>query len=325
MSTPPPPPCWILSDGTAGMEAQARGLADAMGLPYQLKAIRPSRLSRAMPTLARLPGIPAVAGGGDRLDPPYPAISISCGKRHAGAAIALKRISGDRVFTIHIQDPRIAPRLFDVLVIPEHDPTRAANVITTTGSLNRIGQALLDAEAAVFASQVSQLPTPCVAVNIGGDTREYRVGRDRAESVSKALASFADRHGCGLLITTSRRTGPEFMAALTRLADRPDTIVWTGDGSNPYLGFLGLADAIVVTSDSINMVSEACSTGKPVYILPIGDAPKRRAAFLDHVRAAGLARPFDGSLESWSYEPLRETERVADMLIARLKASGILV
>jgi mitochondrial fission protein ELM1 len=317
------PQCWILSDGTAGMEAQALGLANAMGLEATVKTITPSKLLRILPRLAQLPGLRA-ATAGDTLGPPYPAIAITCGWRHAGASIALKRLSGDRVHTIHIQDPRISPSLFDTLVVPAHDPTRGPNVITTTGSLNRINDALLSQEAAAFAAQVQHLPTPRIAVNLGGHTRQYAVDAPMAKKIVASLSALADSHGCGLMITPSRRTGAVLMAALSPLATRSDTVLWQGNGPNPYLGFLGLADAIIVTADSINMVCEACSTGKPVHLLPLGVEPRRRADFLQDIFASGCARAFNGSLEVWDYTPLRETERVADLLVTQLRFSGIL-
>lgn len=317
------PSCWILSDGTVGMEAQAVGLAKAMGLAPIIKSIKPSGPLRLFPRLGRFPGIP-VAAGGDPLQAPFPAIAITCGRRHAGASIALKRRSGGKTHTIHIQDPRIPPSLFDVLIVPEHDPTRGPNVITTTGSLNGISNALLAREAKECAEQVAQLPRPRVAVNLGGDTRQYTVDDAMAAILARGLTRLLDEQGCGLMITTSRRTGAPLMAALAPLAERIDTVVWTGEGANPYLGFLGLADAVVVTADSINMVSEACSTGKPVYILPLGGEPRRRAAFLDTIRDRGMARDFNGIIETWSPPPLRETERVAARLIAQLQGSGIL-
>ena len=317
------PQCWILSDGTAGMEAQARGLAKAMGLETTVKTIAPSKLLRMLPRLARLPGMPAETAG-NTLGPPYPAIAITCGRRHAGASIALKRLSGNQVHTIHIQDPRISPSFFDTLVVPEHDPTRGPNVITTTGSLNRINEALLSQEAVAFIAQVQHLPKPRIAVNLGGNTRQYAVDSPMAERIAASLSALADSHDCGLMITASRRTGPSLMAALSPLATRSDTVLWQGDGPNPYLGFLGLADAIIVTADSINMVCEACSTGKPVHILPLGPEPSRRAAFLQDILASGRARTFNGSLEIWDYTPLRETERVAALLVTQLRSSGIL-
>jgi mitochondrial fission protein ELM1 len=319
----PAPDCWILSDGTAGMEAQAVGLADAMGLVPTIKSIRPSGPLRLSPRLGALPGFPPTAGG-DSLAPPFPALSITCGRRHAGASIALKRQSGGTVHTIQIQDPRVPSSLFDTLVVPEHDPTRGPNVITTIGSLNRVNDSFLSSEAAKFADQATHLPRFRVAVNLGGDTQQYKVDTTMADRVVAGLLDLLNQAETGLMITTSRRTGEPLMAALAPLLGRRDTIVWTGDGPNPYFGFLGLADAIVVTADSINMVSEACSTGKPVHILPLGREPRRRAAFLDTVRAKGLARDFNGSFDSWVPEPLRETERVAALLVEQLRREGIL-
>ena len=305
------------------MEAQALGLADAMELDTTVKSITPSRVLRALPWLARLPGV-SVAAGGDPMSPPYPAIAITCGRRHAGASIALKRLSKGKTYTIHIQDPRLPPALFDSLIVPDHDPTRGPNVITTTGSLNRINDALLAREAALVADQVAHLPKPLVAVNLGGDTQQYTVDRETAGHIAGILEGFAASGGGGLMITTSRRTGADLLAAMEPFAHRDDTVIWTGAGHNPYLGFLGLAEAIIVTGDSINMVSEACSTGKPVHILPLGQEPRRRAAFLDSIRKKGLAGDFTGVLNQPAESPLRETERVASQLISHLKASGIL-
>jgi uncharacterized protein len=323
------PQCWILSDGTAGMEAQALGLADAMGLDPTIKSINPRRALRALPWLGRLPGVTAAAGG-DPIEPPYPKIAITCGRRHAGASIALKRLSRGKTYTIHIQDPRLSPSLFDSLIVPDHDPTRGPNVITTTGSLNRINDALLASEARLVADRIAHLPKPLIAVNLGGDTQQYTVDQVLAGRVANALEELAASRGGGLMITTSRRTGADLLAAIEPLARRDNAVVWTGEGHNPYLGFLGLAEAIIVTADSINMVSEACSTGKPVHILALGREPRRRAAFLDTIREKGLARDFTGVLEQppppplRETAPLRETERVAGQLIAQLKSLGIL-
>src|SRR5690606_13754950 len=124
----PPPPMpdlqpitWILTDGTAGMRIQCLGLAKAAGLTPIVKHIHPSLLLRALPSLGLVPGMAASAGG-DPLEAPWPDVVISCGRRTAGAALAVRRLSGGRAFLAHIQDPRIDPRRFDLLVVPEHDP-----------------------------------------------------------------------------------------------------------------------------------------------------------------------------------------------------------
>jgi mitochondrial fission protein ELM1 len=98
--------------------------------------------------------------------------------------------------------------------------------------------------------------------------------------------------------------------------------IWDGTGENPYFGYLGLADAIVATADSVNMVTEACATGKPVHVFhpPGGSAKFRR--FHRSFEEAGYTRPFAGKLEKWSYDPPRETARVAAAIRARLKVKA---
>ena len=87
---------------------------------------------------------------------------------------------------------------------------------------------------------------------------------------------------------------------------------WDGTGTNPYFAYLGLADGFVVTADSVNMVSEAASTGKPVHVFDLDGGSAKFQRFHDRLRAAGVTRPFAGRLERWSYAPLDDTRRVAE-------------
>ena len=307
------------------MEVQSVALARRLGLRPGVRAITPLPALRLAPWLGRVPGMPP-ASRGHALRFPYPQVAIGCGRRNAGAVIALKRLSRGRTFVIQIQDPRTARRQFDVLVVPDHDPAAGPNVLTTRGSLNDIGRDTLAAAAGRFADMVERLPRPLVAVNVGGDTRGHSVASGEAAAVADALRSLARDHRCGLLVTTSRRTGPHLRGAMAAVAREGRGILWSGpdDGPNPYLGFLGLADHVVVTSDSVNMVCEACATGKPVHVIPLGPLPRRRRRFLDTMVAEGYIRWFDGRLGVWTYPPLRETERVAGEVRARLVQAGVL-
>lgn len=317
MPSPPEPLTWILTDGTIGMRIQCLGLAQAAGLTPTVKHIVPSLLLRAFPALGAIAGVPP-ASGGDPLAASWPDVVISCGRRTAGAAIAIKRLGGGIPFLAHIQDPRLAPSRFDLLIVPEHDPTRGANVIMTLGALNPHDPERLATAAEAWAKRVNPLPRPWIAVNVGGSNKRYDFSTEAVARFIGQLRHLSETTGGSLLVAASRRTDPATKSALAEgLADRPG-VVWTGEGDNPYLAFLHLAEAIVVTSDSVNMVSEACSTGKPVLVASVEEENGRLASFHVRLQAEGYTRPFQGRLEQWSYTPLDETERVGGILRQRL-------
>jgi mitochondrial fission protein ELM1 len=124
--------------------------------------------------------------------------------------------------------------------------------------------------------------------------------------------------GAGLLITPSRRTPPAVVDRLAGLVTGLGGWVWPGVGENPYPAVLGLAEATVVTADSVNMACEAAVTGRPVFVSPVDRLDPKLARFHADMEAAGVTRPFDGVLAQWTYPPLREADRVAQGLAAAL-------
>ena len=107
---------------------------------------------------------------------------------------------------------------------------------------------------------------------------------------------------------------------LKNLLRPTNSFFWDNKGPNPYFAYLDLADAIIVTGDSINMISEAAATGKPLYIARLGGNGSKFSVFHQMLYDAGIARPFTGSLETWSYKPLAEPNRVARIALRRLEA-----
>ncbi len=318
------PSCWILSDGTIGMEVQCIALAEALGFEYDKKHIKPYWLNRIFPRLAKLPGIPLSTNFKQVTSQSAPDILITCGRRHSGASIALKRLSKGTTYTIHIQDPKINPKHFDLLIVPEHDRPRAPNIILSNGSLTRITQSILDKEAQLIKQEVKSLVGKKVAVNIGGDTKDNKVDDETIKKLILSLNQFSADNKCSLMITTTNRTSEPLKKALTHLTENPNIILWTGGSRNPYAGFLGIADAIIVTSDSINMISEACSTGKPVNIFPLGKNSEKREKFIGSLEKMGVVKYFNGEYRSWDYEPLNETARIANLINTKLKEKGII-
>jgi mitochondrial fission protein ELM1 len=125
-----------------------------------------------------------------------------------------------------------------------------------------------------------------------------------------------------LLITPSRRTSPDALRVLNQQIAQVPHFLWDGQGNNPYFGILGLADYLVVTCDSVNMVSEAASTGKPVYVLDLSGGSEKFARFHRAMREDRITRPFAGKLEPYSYVPPDDMALVAARVNALFPARG---
>ncbi|MBV9967260.1 MAG: mitochondrial fission ELM1 family protein, partial [Alphaproteobacteria bacterium] len=135
-------------------------------------------------------------------------------------------------------------------------------------------------------------------------------------------ASILRAGGGSAVVTPSRRTGAAGIALLReRLAGLPAEI-WGGAGDNPYYAYLAVADALLVTADSVSMISEAAATGKPVHVLELDGGDTKFARFHAMMRQAGITRPFSGKIEGWSYSPPDDTARAGallrDQVLARL-------
>jgi mitochondrial fission protein ELM1 len=175
--------------------------------------------------------------------------------------------------------------------------------------------ARLAAEAARFP-ELAALPRPILGVLIGGANRTYRLDLPRLGEFADMLAAVLRRQGGSALVTPSRRTGAAGTALLReKLAGLPATI-WDGTGDNPYYAYLAIADALLVTADSVSMISEAAATGKPVHILELAGGDPKFARFHQAMREAGITRPFTGAIERWTYTPPDDTARAG----ARLRA-----
>jgi uncharacterized protein len=229
----------------------------------------------------------------------------------------VKRASGGQAFWVQVQDPRSFRNEIDLIVAPRHDPAPGGNVFRTLGAVHRVTPEKLAADAARWTPTFAALSRPLVAVLIGGDNSVYRLTEERFGSLCDRLVALA-KSGVGLAITPSRRTGNTQSAMLQkRLAGLP-AFIWDGSGDNPYFAMLGAADAIIVTADSVSMVSEAASTGKPVHIIELEGGSAKFARFHQAMREAGITRPFNGTLETWHYAPLDDTARAAAEIRRRL-------
>ncbi len=314
------PTCWVITDGTIGMETQCVGLAEAMGLQPVIKRVRMRKLWRATSPYLNIGKNIAFSRKGDQMNAPWPDIVIASGRGSVLASLYVKQQSGGRSFNIQIQNPAMWLDKFDAIIVPEHDKMSGPNIISTRGALHRVSDTKLQEEAAKWAPKFAHLKRPYALVSLGGSNSIYKFTPVEVMQLAPQLEAIAKRDGYSLLITPSRRTGEANMALLSALLHDSPAYIWDGTGDNPYYGMLGLADTIMVTCDSVNMVSEACSTGKPVHLIQLPGHSEKFGFFHDSLLADQRIRIFNGKLHNWNYPRLLEMERIAQLMLAQYQA-----
>ncbi|WP_338663362.1 mitochondrial fission ELM1 family protein [Pararoseomonas sp. SCSIO 73927] len=321
---------WVLADPRAGTAAQALGVAERLGRPFRVIPLEWGPLARLPLPWPSLLGLTGAARDGlrraalegpwsgvpsftiPRIVPEWPALVIGAGRRSAPVSRWLRR-RGAR--TVHLMRPGAGAEDFDLLVIGRHDrPDRAPNVLPILGATHRISPAVL-AVAGESRPDLAALLRPRVAVLLGGAVRGE--GMDPAEAV--AIIDRVLPHAGSVLATTSRRTGPAAADAVAaRLFGVPGLLHrWGGEGPNPYAAFLALADAVVVTGDSVSMLSEALATSAPVFVAGAPPGAPRHLALREGLFAAGQAAPFENFPHAPPRAPLDESGRVAALIQER--------
>ena len=300
----------ILAEPLAGLQAQAMGLAEASGLDAGIVPLHPRPPWRWM--TARLWPKPLRAV---RLRDPGSDILVSAGGTAAVVADAMRRPGRQLV---QIQHPRFDPSRFDVIVVNRHDGLTGPNVVVTRTALHRATPERLAEGAAVWAPRLQHFPRPLVAVLVGGSNGRFRLDRPVAQALGAQLAGMMRADGVGLALTPSRRTAPDASAALAAAVEPLGGWVWDGTGENPYFGLLGLADAIVVTEDSVSMLSEAVATQAPVLLAGLPGRSRRIRLFSRLLQEDGRVRPFAGRLDLWPVQPLDDTQAAGQDVRRRL-------
>ncbi|CAH9071623.1 unnamed protein product [Cuscuta epithymum] len=274
---------------------------------------------------------------------------VASGRDTISTACSVKRLAPENVFLVQIQHPRSHLNWFDVVITPRHDyypltpdgqkqipklirrwitpqnpPEK--HVVLTIGALHQIDCSSLQSAASAWHEEIGLLPKPLLVVNIGGPTSHCKYGEDLANELTSSLQNVIPTCG-SVRISFSRRT-PKMVADLVvlKLGNHPKVYIWNGEGPNPHMGHLALADAFVITADSISMLSEACSTGKPVYVIGAERCRWKFTDFHKSLRERCMVRPFTGKenicKERWTYSPLNDTKEAAGAVISALEDRG---
>jgi uncharacterized protein len=297
-----PPQLVILSDGRIGHERQTLAIADALGWEPRLLPLRPRGVFGALAPfffpdprdLATLRAAP-------------PQVAFAAGRRTLPVLRWLRRRG---VFTVYVNRPATGPGAADVIVAPAHDGFFAPNAVAPPTPAVLVTPERLAERRVSPDPRLARLRGPRVALLIGGDSRHFRfTPADGAALAAIARDLIAQKYS--VMATASRRSPASLRAMLAEALTGPRAFYWDGDGANPYVDMLALADYLIVTADSVNMVAEAVATGAPAFAFaPSGGSAKIRS-YLERLQALGALRPWRGELEAWRYEPINSTPMIA--------------
>lgn len=263
---------WCLLGRKAGDNTQVRALADELGWGYTEKSIsaRPWELLTHLTLGVTLAGINRASSS--PLEAPWPDLVISAGRRNEPVARWIQRQSGGLTRLVHVGRPWAPLSSWDLIVTtPQYFLPRQHNILHNSLPLHRLSGFSGDA-ADRLRPQLEDLPRPWIAVLMGGDSGRFVMTPAKGERLGTLANKLAQSAGGSLLASDSPRTPATAGDAMQSCLSRPGFCYrCSSGGDNPYAGILALADAFVVTGESMSMLGEAADSGRPLYIFDVGD------------------------------------------------------
>ncbi len=317
---------WILADNRAGNYSQAIGLATEIGQQYRIINISYGIFS-FLPNCVTGPSLLiASAASKKKLSEfkYFPKLIIAAGRRSAMISLYLKNQSQKRTKIAQIMDPQACRNDFDLIILPHHDKIAAENIVQTLGSLTKTNEIAISASKEQFAQWFGDIKKTKIALFIGGSSKNSQFEKKSAIKLTQKASEIAKNMNAILLVSNSRRTGDKMTALIKEnLSGDFKFFDWKKirTDENPYLAIVGFSDFFIVTGDSVSMISETCSTGKPVYIFDeAGLSASKHRSFHHDLLEQNYIKKIDEKtclLENFSSKKLNETKRVADIILKK--------
>ena len=250
-------------------------------------------------------------------------VIISCGRKSVIPSIALKKRLGNQIFNIHIQNPKVSFKNFDLIVSPEHDNLKGENVINTIGAIHYLTKKEIMDNSQYLGIEKDKR-RELVAFIIGGPNKYYKYSEKQIHELFNKVKTMFTPDKFKIIVIPSYRTPENILKMAFNTFNVDHHVVKTID-KKAYLSALAISNFIVVTCDSTSMISEAAMTGKPVYIAMMSSFKPtgRFKKFYSQLTDLGITRELENTVESWSYDKLNEVTRIAPIVKAKMKKNGI--
>ena len=284
----------IISDGTKGMENQSLAVAKLLDSNFEVINYKPHYLLRKIPLIGKFILPPEIIR--KLKQKPLPKFILTTGRRMASISIAIKSNFKNKIKTIHIQNPRISSRHFDLLLIPEHDKIIGKNIIHTKGALSFFSNNEIKNKKKLTPKK------PIIFLMVGGKNKRYNPQNYDYYDLGMKVVHATKTLNAKLIISTSRRTGRKAEKVLKSIFTKQlnDFQLHTLNDNNPYPEILQTAHYLIVTSDSVNMISETATISTPLFVSYFRQEDGKILNFLDDLRDLKIIKRFEGTLFNYS-------------------------
>ncbi len=304
----------LLTEGLHGMISQVEGLAKALDLDYFHEKIELNKPWNLLP-----PSFTPIKKFvfKNQINKDYDLI-ISCGRKSIIPSIFLKKNSNKKIINIHIQNPKVSLEHFDFVVVPDHDSIDGPNVLMSKGAIHYLTINEIN-QAKEYLENKIEKEKDVLTLILGGPTKYYNYSNENIIQIFSKINKQILEKDLQLIVIPSNRTPEKIIQFAKEYFSKNRLIVDTVD-KQAYLSSLALAKYIIVTCDSSSMISEAALTGKPLYVamIPATRSDKRFQKFRNLLQSMNIIRKLEDGLDTWNYEKLDETNRIAKIIKEKL-------
>ena len=307
----------LLTQGMHGMISQVEGMAKALNTQYSHKIVRLSFPWNLVPP--KFTPISEIT----LKDKTYlnegetPDLIISCGRKSVIPSILFKK-KNPKIFTIHIQDPKVSFKNFDAIIAPEHDNLSGDNVYSSKGAIHYITESEIKKAEPYLTNKIKS--QKLVSLILGGPNKYYSFNKDQLIEIFNEIKSKFISNGYKVIVIPSMRTPKISIELATKELSASGYVINSVD-KQAYLSALALVDYVVVTCDSTSMIFEAATSGKPIFVAHM--KPKKNnyrfKKFYRLFNEIGITRDLGDQIESWTYNKFNEAKRIATIINSKLK------
>ena len=307
----------LLTEGMHGMISQVEGMAKALNAEYNHKIVRLSfPWSLIPPKFSPISGIVLKDKSYITENKDFNLV-ISCGRKSIIPSILIKK-KRPEVFTIHVQDPKVRFKNFDAIVAPEHDGLKGDNIYNSKGAIHYITKSEIIKAKPYLIDKIKS--DKIVSLILGGPNKYYKFDKDQLIKIFNTIKSEFVSKGYKIIVIPSMRTPKESIDLAIKEMAESGYVVNKVD-KQAYLSAYALADYVVVTCDSTSMISEAATSGKPIFVAHMKAKKNnyRFKRFFDLFKKMGIVRDLGDKIEIWSYNKHNEAQRIALELKSKIE------